>query len=579
MARDFDIDDVRREVRKLLDPLSNRIDANSSDIESLTASVNTTASAGVYAEIVNLLNDSHPEWSRAAYDATGVLPADAGDTNLEAKNWYRTTQATTNLGTAAIDTLKAPKTLEPADHTLWAANENVTPDIPRWDKVNGTMEIGGAAALYDIYAPIPNDVVFPGQIFYVQFEAMLRTSTAAPSGLQAYCGIWDNTVSERKYIEGGTFAITDDQGNDPGVTYGIPGATSVDYRVLAYTDSGEQALSNVLNFPNASATLDGNNHPRIKFSGVPGFIRFEIYRKIGSTYVLQYTVGNTIEGVYYDVGNPPQATVSGWPTVTGTRPRAYAITTTFTPGSLTGLGWVRHAMTIYVPTTYNRKNTETGMQYFRLGLSAVTTDERQILIRRIGLSMGSGKWARSAEDVRTGVHSTVSTTASGAGSSGGGGIEPPPPGGGGGAGGGCALLDSRLSLAEGTKELGKAENGDYTDSGGAVCGRIRKVRIAQVSRIFWVTTESGQKKGVTFDHPFITSPTDFNGTPCEELKTRLDAGEDVFTLTRSGSDVISDRIVSIDIAYGDFWVGIPMVEGPHTIIINNFLCHNKIPIE
>lgn len=567
---DQDLQNIRIEVRKLLDPLGKKIDQNAEDITNLSKTV--TDLPGSFADIVNFINNGHPEWSKKAYTTLGIFPNSASDENLEAYNIFRQLATDTLLAQTSANALKAPKTGEPADHTLWAANEAADADIPRWDKVNGTIEVGGITNRWDLIIPIPNDIVFPGQTFYVQFEAMLRTSTALPT-MQAYCGIYDNTAGQRKFIEGGTFAITDDQGNNPGVTYGIPGATSVDYKVIAYTDSGEQAESNVLNFPNAPATFNGNNHPRVKFSGVPGFIKFEIYRKIGSTYVLQYTVGNSIEGVYYDVGNPPQAVVDAFPTISGTKPRAYAITSTFVPGSLTGLGWVRHALTIQVPTTYSRGVTGTGMQYFRMGLNANTTDARQVLIRKLGLSMGSGKWARSAEDIRTGVHSSVSTSAAGAGGGDGGPTDPPP----GGGGGGCVLLDSRLAMNYGTVELQKAEAGDFTDSGGAVCGKIRYIKQFHAGRLFRVVTESGLSVGCTFDHPFIVSKTDFNGTPCEALKKALDAGEEVFTLTRPDKEIIGDRIASITEEFGDYFVGIPILDGPHICILNGFLSHNRKP--
>lgn len=570
-----DLAAVRREMRKLLQPLEDAQSEINANLQNLTQQVQDNTTTGVFAEIVNILNNSHPEWSKLAYTTLGVLPNDASDANLEAYNWYRQIQSATLLAQTSANALKAAKTGEPADHSLWAANEAVDADIPRYDKVNGTIELGGVTNRWDLIVPLPNDVVFPGQIFYVQLEAMLRTATAMPSGLQIYSGIFDNTVGQAKYIEGGTFAITDDQGNDPGITYGIPGATSVDYKVIAFTDSGEQAESNVLNFPNAPAVFDANNHPRIKFSGVPGFIKFEIYRQIGSDVVLQYTVQNTIEGTYYDVGNPPQAVVSAFPTITTTRPKAYAITSQFVPGALNGLGWVRHALTIFVPTTYDRGVTGAGMQYFRMGLNSLTTDPRQILIRRIGLSMGSGKWARSAEDLRVGVHSPPSSSATGAGSSGGGGIEPPPEGG----GGECVLLDSILSLADGSKELRKALPGDIVDSGGVVCGRIIKVKHAHASRIFRIETESGLKVGCTFDHPFIVDGLNFNGTPCETLKRRFDSGETVTILTRPNGKIITDEIVSIKEEFGDYFVGMPSVDGPHTVILNGFLSHNLKPIE
>jgi hypothetical protein len=120
---------------------------------------------------------------------------------------------------------------------------------------------------------------------------------------------------------------------------------------------------------------------------VAGFIEFEIYRHIGSEYVKQFTVRNTIDGMYSDIGNPPEAFVSGWPSVTTTRPRAFAQTTNFVAGLLTQ-GFVRNVLNIFVPTTYDRSVTGAGMQFLRIGFTLPTTVARQIRIRRLGLSMG-----------------------------------------------------------------------------------------------------------------------------------------------------------------------------------------------
>lgn len=564
-----DVANLRIEMRKLIAPVQAQIDATDLTVSSLSTTVNTPQ--GAYAEIMNVINNSHPEWSKDAYENLAVLPDGAGDENLECSGWFRQLAADTALVPASATALKALKTTEPADHTLWAANEAVDADIPRWDKVSGPIALGGATNRWDIYTSIPNDITYPGQVFYLQFEAMLAGSTALPSGLQAFAGIWDNTPAIKNWVEGGSFTITDDQGNDPGVTFGTPGSSSVDYQLVAFTDGGEQAISNILNFPYAPATFNGSNHPRIRFSGVPGFIRFDVYRYKDGVYVKQFTVGNSVEGTYFDVGNPPLEVVSGFPVITATKPKAYAITRTLAPGTVTGIGWVRHALTIQVPTTYNRGATTAGSQYLRIGLSNVTTDAGQILIRRIGLSMGSGKWARSPNDARPDAHSSPSTTATGAGAGTGGGIDPPP----GGGSGGCVLMSSVLSLANGTSEdLEKVPTGTMVDNGGPVNGMIAGWARKHASRIYWVTMESGLAIGCTFDHPFIADRNDFTGTPFEVFRRKFVAGEPTFMLTRPAGEVIFDRIVGIEERSGDFDVGVPLIDGPSIIILNGFMSHN-----
>ena len=324
------------------------------------------------------------------------------------------------------------------------------------------MTLGGTSERWDIHTPIPNDVVFPGQTFIFQLEARLATGAPLPApppgtpGVQLYVGVYDNTDlgvapdTGRRFIEGGAFTIT-------GEVFGTPNPllnTPAQYRILARTDSGEEALSNIVTLPDAPSTFSGENHPRIHFAGVAGFIQFKVYRFYDGAYVHQYTVGNTIEGTYYDVGNPPIATVAGWPSVTTTKPRAYAATTNFILSPTT---WVRYVFTIFVPTTYDRSRTGSGMQYLRFGLTNFTAIPGQILVRRLGLSQGDGTWARSANDTRAGAHSPPSAVAAGSASGsgdGGTGIPPPPPGGGGGGstgGGGCVLVDSMIEVAGGKR--------------------------------------------------------------------------------------------------------------------------------
>ena len=571
------LDDVRRESAALFDKQQRQIDAINENLRTAQIQIDSSTGATNFAGINNILDDSLPEWSTAAYDATGVLPSDAGDNNLEAKNWYRQLAADTLLAPASATALKTAKTVEPADHSLWAANEGTNADIPRWNKTNAYFELGGVTDKYDIYYPIPNDIIFPGQRFTFQLEAMLRTVDALPADMQMYVEFYDNTAGQRKIIEGGSFTITDENGNDPGVTYGIPGSTSIDYQVLARTDSGEEAISNVLNFPNAPVTFDQNNRAGIKFSGVAGFIEFEIYKKAGTTYVLQFTVRNTIDGVYYDVGNPPEAFVSGFPSVTNTKPKAFALTTNFVAGTEFGLGFVRNAWTLLVPTTYDRSVTGAGMQYLRIGLTLNTAVARQILIRKLGLSMGDGNWARSPNDTRAGAHSTPSNSGatgspSGGGSTGGGdgGVDPPPPTG----GGSCVLLDTLVRTAKGDIALGELRTPILLDGVGPIFRPLKGIKLGHASRLFHVRTEDGGHVACTYNEPFITSRADRTGTWAEALKKRLDNGESVYTLRQTGDEPFVSRIVSIDIEYGSFTVGEPTVEGG-LFVAGGFVLHNK----
>ena len=533
----------------------------------------TVAETGteVFNEIANILDNSHPEWSKDAYTTLGITPATAGDGNLEAYNWYRELYSETDITVDAVNPLKAAKTIEPADHTLWAANEGANADIPRWDKTNARIEMGGTVQRWDLFVPVPNDIVFPGNVYRVQFEAMLRSATALPAGLQAYCGFWDNTAGQRKWVEGGSFTITGSIFGDQS------GSTTVSYKILARTDSGEEAISNTLTFTNAPATFSQTNHPRINFSGVAGFIEFEIYRQIGSEFVLQYIVRNSIEGSYYDVGNPPVRVVSGFPVISATKPKAFAQTTTFQPGSLNGTSFVRHDMTVFVPTTYDRSVTGAGMQFFRFGFSALCAEARQIYVRRFGLSQGYGVWSRSANDVRQGAHSSPSTTATGS-PGGSGGINPDPPDPGGG-GSGCTLLDTPQSVYDENGNIIEVPLEDiirlckerplYADSCGFMAGKIVGVKIAYASEIRYVTTANGLRRGFTFNHPFLMDYMDHSGTAV----SMLGVGAKIWT--KIDGRLEQTTITEIEIEFGSFRVGIPVQEGSHVCVLGGFVSDNE----
>jgi hypothetical protein len=728
-ATEKELSSLRVEMRKLLEPVMKDVAVIQESVGSLSQTVAASSHVN-YSDINNILDNGLPEWSVAAYAAPGVDPGDPGDGNLECHNFYRQLAADVALLKTPAEALKA------IGHSIVEAA-----DVPIWDKVNGTMMLGGTGQLWDIYAPIPNDIIFPGQTFLFQLEARLATDDPTPEDRpQMYVGFYDNTPSpppepsinaalasngavatatstytgyspsgvingvrhtqgdwsaagsgwsggagsvfpqtveidlgqsrligeldlitladalnysteptltdtftlyglsdydldywngsawinlahvtgnnlvwrkftfppvtatkvrcvclgspsgsstmvefeawtasvapaaQQKYIEGGEFTITGEIFGP----LGTPGR-SVDYQILAKTDSGEEALSNVLNFPHAPDVFTGANHPRIHFAGVAGFIQFLIYRRIGAEFVHQYTVQNSIEGSYFDMGNPPIAVVTGFPpTSTERRPRAYAITTNFAPFSV---AWTRYVWVIFVPTTYDRSVTQSGMQYLRFGLTETVDVSRQILIRRIGLSQGDGAWARSPNDVRAGSHSSPSTTAAGSAGGSGPGIEPPPPPGTGGGGGGCVLVESMIDLADGKKTELRRLDRDYLDGGGAVHGRVRKIKTGHVSRIYRIKTDDGQKLGCSYDHPLITEAKDHYGTRAKKLKKRLDRGDEVWVLTRLGKNVISSRIVEMKEDFGDFLVGEPHMDGSHIYIANGFLSHNKISIE
>jgi hypothetical protein len=75
----FSTDDARRETRSLLETAGKSVSTRSR-AESLSLQQTVASSTSITLASQNILDNSHPEWSKAAYDATGVNPSDAGDT-------------------------------------------------------------------------------------------------------------------------------------------------------------------------------------------------------------------------------------------------------------------------------------------------------------------------------------------------------------------------------------------------------------------------------------------------------------------------------------------------------------------
>ncbi len=568
----FGIDQVRQETRKLLEPLNREISALQTQVNSVNFTV-AAASGQNFANIVNIINNSQPEWSKKGYLAADVATDDPADDNHECYNWYRILRGATNELFA--DSARA---LKSSGHSTFAANEGAASageDIPRWARADGWIEIGGASAAdggsddnYDLYIPIPNDVVIAGQTFYFQFEAQVREGVL-PADFKYSVGFYDNSPLRRRYIEGGNFTIS-------GNIFGAVGTRNVEYKVLAKTDTGEEALSNTLAFANAPNVFTPTNHPRINLNGAPGFTRFEIYRRdvASSTFVLQFTVQNSIDTIYYDSGQTPQRTVTAFPVSTNLAPRA-ATTKTLIAGGAGGAGFLRNQATLFVPTTYDRSQTLAGMQYLRFGFPQLGAAARQILVRRFGLSQGDGLWARSSGDLAQGRSSPTSQpVTSPSGNTGG--VEQPVPYG----GNYCVLTDTICDTIANDVTRGKPlkslVKGEYLDSGGLVHGRIRNVLKKNTQRIIVFETANGKRIGCSFEQPIPICAEDPHGTRAEKIY-ELFQKEEVLFFTKSSyfGDIIRSKLISAEIKYGDFEVGIPTLSGAKTFWGNDILLHNK----
>jgi hypothetical protein len=527
----FEIDNLREETEKRL--------------EVLEAPVFEVTDFG---SSPNYIPNSHPEWSTLAYGTAGTTPGTAGDTNHEAYNWKYQTAATTDLSTSAAPLLGS-------GHSGYGA---LNADAPVWDRTNANFLLGSSTTNYDVCCPLPTDFVFPGNRYFIYFEASLAAADTDINDTQFYCGFWDDTAGQEKWIEGSDFTPT-------ASVYGVAGARTLEYKVHALTDSGNEMLSTAITVTTAPATLTANNHVRLNFSGQPGFIQYIIYRKDGSNYYRVGDIRNSIDLQFFDIQETGSSVVpvSGYPTVTGNRPQAYAETTSFEPGA-SGV-FVPHTMSIQVPVAYNRSLTGNLQQYFRFGLSSLVAaagSRREVVIRRISVSEGYGGWTRSPRDMQAASGPSGAATSSPVP----GNPTTTPPGGGTG-GPVCLVPETIVRTLKGDKELG-----DVTTKDLMVCGAtalpVKRIKRGIVQFVWEIELECGRKVRCSDSHRWIRSLADRNGRSTHLLKM----GDSLLT-----DEFKESRIVRKEMIVGQQEVIRLHIPSPHLFIANGIVSHNEKP--
>lgn len=342
--------------------------------------------------IDNLIDDGDYSYSHAAYTTAGVTPGAAGDDNNRAFNWYRIERATPLMVEDNVHALKGPA------HSLFGAE---TADTPRWDKANGWAELGetGGTA-WDICCPLPHNFVIPGWRYNLQMLCRLRTSTALPGAIQLAWAFHDNTNTPPapRVIQGAPLTLS-------GGVFGGTGATTRQYKLIIDTDQGGQVESDILTINNAPAVLSATNGVNLSWLQIPGFTRVTIYVTVaGATFIAGF-VGNGA-GAFQDTGQNFGAVLGGFPSVTDTVAKAYAVARNFAPTT----EWQRADFTIFVPQNYNASLT-TGRQWLRGSVIGLMGDPHQLQIDRIGVSTGTGVWSPSARDkIVTSLPSTTMTS-------------------------------------------------------------------------------------------------------------------------------------------------------------------------
>jgi hypothetical protein len=532
-----------------MERLFSEADKRVSTLQRLTAATQG-AMDGIARSIVNLLDNTDFDRSKDNFLNNPLL---GGDIDFECFNFFRHLKTDAQLFDDAAHALKS------SGHSLYAANEGANSDIPRWNRVDGWAEIGSVGAtLYDLACPLPENFVRPGLgKLHVQFIASRRTTNALPAGVQAYAGIWDNTAGQRKWIEGDAFALTHS-------VVGATGATTREFKVIGLSDYGAQIESNVVTVNNSPAALTPANYVRLNMSGAPGFIQFDIYEKVGGTVFLIGQIFNSIDVAFNHTGAHLRTEGASFPTVTDTKAKAYAETDDF---EITSGVWSVFDFTIPIPPTYNVNNT-TDRQWFRFGLKTSTADERQVLLDRLGVSLGFGDWAPSARRPAN-VNPSSSMTGS---------TQGPPPGGGeppddGSGGPRCWVIEgSEIATIQDGKEVSIPFD-DLLSAMRVVSDSLRPNSILRVRRDFvdetiLVETENGLSRRFTTTHRLRKDVDNVHGTPVGKLKvgdtvvTRLDGNVEITTISKW--EPVSGRVEVGSIALGP----------GHWFWLNGFASHN-----
>lgn len=549
LPRDMDETHLERQFRNELDLL--RIQTN----ERLQALERPTLATSNNIASPNYLVNSHPEWSKDAWENIDILASTDTDANKECYNWYRQLQTATTLDKASPYPLKRSFTPQ---HTDWAANEGANDEIPIWDGENGRFLIGNTTTLWDITCPLTTDFIFPGQRYYVYFETIALETGLNLNGAQMYCGFWDNTDGIKNWIEGSPFSPET-------VIYGPTGTRPLTYKILASTDGGDQLLSQDVVVTNAPTTMTSDNHVRLYFTGAPGFIRFEVYRYDGATYRKVADIKNSIDLQFFDMQENGGTIEPGFPTAINSAPRA--LKTTISLGAVTDT-YTSHTMVIQIPTTYNRSATGNLKQWFRFGLNKTINKARGLAIRRFMVSEGFGPWTRAAADL-TQPKSSPTTTASsspvsGTTSSGEatGGVD-------------CVTLDTLIQVANKSNGVDQSfliPAKDVTTDHYMVCGGqalpVQHVKEGHVQEIYSIKTVSGFTLNCSATHRVIQSAFDRHGKAVQFLNV----GE--LVLVSKNDQMGQEAIISIEKTAGDTKVRSFSLPAPHRFITGNIVSHN-----
>lgn len=525
------------------------------DIEQRLTALETPPSATAnLAASPNYLLNSHPEWSKAAWENASILATTVTDDNRTAYNWLYQTVANSGQNLTSSSPLIAN------GHSSFSS----TGETPVWDQINGQIAIGHTSTNYDIATPLSRDFVFPGQRYYVYFETILTDIDADLSDVELYCGFWDNTASELKWIEGSDFTPV-------ATIFGAGGTRTLTYKVLASTDGGDQILSTDIVVNNAPNTLSDVNHVRITFNGAPGFISFKVYRFDGLKYRLVGDVNNSIDLQFFDLQEEIGSLETGFPSITTQRPRALKTTAGLTANADS---YTAHTLIIQVPTTYDRGLTGNNKQYFRWGITGALNKKRGLGIRRIMVSEGFGPWVRAQGDLTIPLSSPSTTSAFSPGPGvviGDSPVDGPY----------CVTLDTLVDVIQsinGFDVILRKPIKDITPGMKLVCGSdvlpVKSIKDGVVQQTYTIITENDLSVTCSASHRLLRSRFDKSGTAVNVLKV----GD--YILTSNDGRFEQAMITDIVINVGETQVRTVSLPAPHLFITNGIVSHNtKAPID
>lgn len=328
---------------------------------------------------VNHWPNSEISYSTDAATVLGTLPTDPGDGNQEAWSHYYAKQ-----GDPVV--LDAAHALKAVDHSLFAADEGVNTEKPIWNRVIGYVEMGSSPGKdqYDLIVPLRRKLVAPGERWFCLFRILSLDPTPVPVDVQAHIGLWVRNGASEDYATGSDFVLTYQ-------VVGTPGSTSINYRVLARTDSGVEILSTILNVPNAPDVLSASDYIKIYHNAGPGFFDFQVYREVGGVFAVIAVVRNSQDLQTSDVGQSRQP-ATGWPVVSGASPLAFAQTRTLRIGSYNG-SFQNNQLLVQIPSSYDQSATDNDGQFLRFGLSAPTAVDRHLAVDKFWWSMTLNEWS------------------------------------------------------------------------------------------------------------------------------------------------------------------------------------------